>query len=270
MNSSSDIKDFSPNELNRRLEERYTEIARLAGGLAHEVKNPLSTIRLNMGLLEEDVEDLEDTPQKRRVLNRIETVKRETLRLEELLNEFLDFTRAHNLELTAVDANRELKQIIDFFKPQASKENVEILEYFSSDLPTVLIDKRSFDRAILNLLLNALQAIVGKGDPKGEILVRTRPCGSEVAVDLIDSGCGMSDETLQKIFEPFFSTKLGGTGLGLPTVRKVIEGHGGRIAIQSELGRGTQFTLTFPAIPRISGSSSDKSDKDEQNAHASD
>ncbi|MBQ4204371.1 MAG: sensor histidine kinase, partial [Thermoguttaceae bacterium] len=79
-----------------------------------------------------------------------------------------------------------------------------------------------------------------------------RPCGSEVAIDLIDSGGGMSDETLQKIFEPFFSTKVGGTGLGLPTVRKVIEGHGGRIAIQSEIGRGTQFTLTFPAIPRIS------------------
>ena len=251
--NSSNVKDFTPNELNRRLEEQYTEIARLAGGLAHEVKNPLSTIRLNMGLLEEDVEELEDTPQRRRVLKRIETVKRETLRLEDLLNEFLNFTRAHNLELTAADANHELKEILDFFRPQATNANVEILEYFANDLPTIRIDKRSFDRAILNLLLNALQAIKGKEDDnsKGEILVRTRPCGSEVAIDLIDSGSGMSDETLQKIFEPFFSTKIGGTGLGLPTVRKVVEGHGGRIAIQSEIGRGTQFTLTFPAIPRI-------------------
>ncbi|MBR4752965.1 MAG: sensor histidine kinase [Thermoguttaceae bacterium] len=251
--NASNVKDFTPNELNRRLEEQYTEIARLAGGLAHEVKNPLSTIRLNMGLLEEDVEELDDTPQRRRVLKRIETVKRETLRLEDLLNEFLNFTRAHNLELTAADANYELKEILDFFRPQATAANVEILEYFANDLPTIRIDKRSFDRAILNLLLNALQAIKGKEDDnsKGEILVRTRPCGSEVAIDLIDSGCGMSDETLQKIFEPFFSTKIGGTGLGLPTVRKVIEGHGGRIAIQSEVGRGTQFTLTFPAIPRI-------------------
>ncbi|MBR5759729.1 MAG: sensor histidine kinase [Thermoguttaceae bacterium] len=252
-NNTSNVKDFTPNELNRRLEEQYTEIARLAGGLAHEVKNPLSTIRLNMGLLEEDVEELDDTPQRRRVLKRIETVKRETLRLEDLLNEFLNFTRAHNLELTAADANYELKEILDFFRPQATAANVEILEYFANDLPTIRIDKRSFDRAILNLLLNALQAIKGKEDDnsKGEILVRTRPCGSEVAIDLIDSGSGMSDETLQKIFEPFFSTKIGGTGLGLPTVRKVIEGHGGRIAIQSEVGRGTQFTLTFPAIPRI-------------------
>lgn len=247
-----DVKCFTPNELNRKLEEQYSEIAQLAGGLAHEVKNPLSTIRLNMGLLEEDVEDLEDSPQKRRVLQRIETVKRETLRLEDLLNEFLDFTRAHNLELHTADVNKELKDIIFFFRPQASAANVEIQEFYSSDLPTICIDKRSFNRAILNLLLNALQAILSKHDgQKGVILVRTRPCGTEVAIDLIDSGVGMNDETLQKIFEPFFSTKIGGTGLGLPTVRKVIEGHGGRIAIQSELRRGTQFTLTFPAVPRI-------------------
>lgn len=258
---STDVKDFTPNELNRRLEERYTEIAQLAGGLAHEVKNPLSTIRLNMGLLREDVEDLEDSPQRNRVLRRIETVERESLRLEDLLNEFLNFTRAHNLELNPADANAELKQVVDFFRPQAMASNVEIVEYYSHDLPTIRIDKRSFDRAIFNLLLNALQAIQSKVDESGErvgrdeILVRTRPCGSEVAVDLIDTGNGMTDETMRKIFEPFYSTKPGGSGLGLPTVRKIVEGHGGRIAIQSELKRGTQFTLTFPAIPRISGDS---------------
>ena len=260
---TSTVKDFSPNELNRRLKEQYTEIAQLAGGLAHEVKNPLSTIRLNMGLLEEDVDELESSPRQKRILKRIETVKRETLRLEELLNEFLNFTRAHNLDLVPADANQELKEIVEFFKPQADAANVKVMEYYSNDLPTIRIDKRSFNRAILNLLLNSLQAIAAKQDEQGgrEILVRTRPCGSEVAIDLIDSGCGMSDETLSKIFEPFFSTKVGGTGLGLPTVRKVIESHGGRIAIQSETNRGTQFTLTFPSIPRIESKS--KNIKDE-------
>ena len=254
----SGVKDFTPNELNRRLQEQYTEIAQLAGGLAHEVKNPLSTIRLNMALLKEDVEDLDDSPQRRRVLARIATVERETLRLEDLLNEFLNFTRAHRLELTPVDANQELKQIVSFFRPQAEAENVELQEFYSNDLPTIRIDKRSFDRAIFNLLLNALQAIQNKVKDdedvraaNGEILVRTRPCGGEVAIDLIDSGCGMQDDTMRKMFEPFFSTKPGGSGLGLPTVRKVVEGHGGRIAIQSDLGRGTQFTLTFPAIPTL-------------------
>ena len=253
MEESPFLKDFTPDELNRRLDERYAEISRLAGGLAHEVKNPLSTIRLNMGLLEEEVEEMEDAPQRGRVLKRIATVKRETLRLEELLNEFLDFTRARNLDLVAADVNKELREILDFFKPRATAAEVDVLEYFATDLPSIRIDKRSFDRAILNLLLNALQAIEGKEEgAKGEILVRTRSRGSDVAIDLIDSGCGMSDETLKKIFDPFFSTKVGGTGLGLAIVRKVVEGHGGRIAIQSETGRGTQFTLTFPAIPRIS------------------
>ena len=247
------MKDYTPNELNRRIEEQYTEIARLAGGLAHELKNPLPTIRLNMGLLEEDIEELDYSPGQRRALKRIETVKRETLRLEELLNEFLNFTRAHNLELHPADANAELKEIVEFFRPQADSVNVKISEYYSNDLPTIRIDKRSFDRAILNLLLNSLQAIETKdGDQGGrKILIRTRPWGSEVAIDLIDSAGGMSDETLNKIFEPFFSTKPGGTGLGLPTVRKVVESHCGHIAIQSEIGRGTQFTLTFPSIPRI-------------------
>ena len=124
----SGVKDFSPNELNRRLEEQYTEIARLAGSLAHEVKNPLSTIRLNVGLLEEEIEELEDAPGKNRILKRIEIVRRETIRLEELLNEFLNFTRAGDLELLPVDANQELKEVVEFFKPQAHAANVEVVE----------------------------------------------------------------------------------------------------------------------------------------------
>ncbi len=245
----STVKDFTPSGLNRRLEEMYAEIAFLAGALAHEVKNPLSTIRLNMELLAEDVEELEDSPQRRRALKRVETARRETTRLEDLLNEFLNFTRAHRLELAPADANRELKEIVEFFRPQADALGVEIMEFYASDLPTIRIDKRSFDRAILNLLLNAAQAAAEGGC---QVWVRTRLCGAETAIDLIDSGRGVDDATIQRIFEPFFSTKRGGTGLGLPTVRKIVEGHGGRIAIQSEPGRGTQFTLTFPSIRRIS------------------
>lgn len=239
--------DLSTDETNRKLREQYSEIARLAGGLAHEVKNPLSTIRLNMDLLAEEMDELPDSPQKNRGIKRIATVRRETVRLEELLNEFLNFTRAHHLDLLAADVNKELAEIVDFFRPQAERLGVEVVEYFAADLPTVRLDKRSFHRAILNLLLNAAQAM----PDGGQIVVRTRHHGGEVAIDLIDTGCGMEEESLQKIFEPFYSTKIGGTGLGLPTVRKIIEGHGGRIAIQSESGLGTQFTLAFPALPQL-------------------
>lgn len=239
--------DFSPRELNERLREQYTTISQLAGGLAHEIKNPLSTIRLNMELLEEDLEDIPESAPQKRALKRVLTVKQESARLEDLLNEFLDFARAHHMELTPADASQEMKEIIDFYRPMAKEKKVEISEFYAADLPTIRIDKRSFRRAVLNLVLNSIQAM----PEGGELLIRTRICGSEVAIDLIDTGCGMDHETIQKIFDPFYSTKRGGSGLGLPTVRKIIEGHGGHIAIQSEPGFGTQFTLTFPSLRRI-------------------
>ncbi len=241
-------KSASPSEAEERLRQQYSEIAQLAGGLAHEVKNPLSTIRLNMDLLAEDMEDLPESPQQKRALKKIAVVRRETVRLEDLLNEFLHFTRAHHLELTPADINKELRSIIHFFKPQADEKHVEIIDFLTPDLPTVRLDKRSFRQAILNLLLNAVQAMKEQG---GQLMIRTRELGGNVALDLIDTGCGMDSETSERIFEPFYSTKLGGSGLGLPTVRKIIAGHGGRIVMQSEVGRGTQFTLTFPALAQI-------------------
>ena len=240
-------KPISSEEMTERLQAQYTEIAQLAGGLAHEVKNPLSTIRLNMELLGEEIEELPDSAQKNRSLKRIETVRRETLRLEELLNEFLNYTRAHHLELYTANVNRELHEAVEFIRPQTSALGAEIVEYYSPDVPTIRLDKRSFHRMILNLLLNAAQAM----PEGGQIVVRTRQHAGDVVIDLIDTGVGMEEETIRKMFEPFYSTKLGGTGLGLPIVRRIVEGHGGRIAVQSELGRGTQFSLSFPALPQL-------------------
>ena len=85
----------------------------------------------------------------------------------------------------------------------------------------------------------------------GALVVRTRPTRTGVALDLIDSGCGMGDETAMNMFDAFYSTKHGGSGLGLPTARKIVEAHGGRISVQSEVGRGTQFTLEFPMPARL-------------------
>lgn len=240
---SFDENHCSPNQFTRQ----YTEIAKLAGGLAHEIKNPLSTIRLNMELLEEELLELQSSPQQRRAIRKVDIVKRECLRLEELLNDFLDYTRSHHLVFFPADANKDLREILDFFRPKAVESGIELITYFGNDLPTIAIDKRSFHRAILNLLLNALEAMPGGG----QLVIRTRIVGSDIAIDLIDSGGGINHEIIENIFEPFFSTKQGGCGLGLPTVRRIIEGHGGRIGVESEPQRGTQFTLTFPSLPRI-------------------
>lgn len=236
-----------PDSNNQKLIDQYTEIAQLAGSLAHEIKNPLSTIRLNVELLAEDLSE-GDSPQDRRALRKVEIVKRECLRLEELLNEFLNFAKAHKLNLEPVDINKLLKEIIDFYAPRAREANVDMIEYFANDLPTVMVDRRAFQQAILNLVLNAQQAM----SEGGQLVVRTRETAGAVAIDLIDNGEGINDAIKEKMFDAFFSSKRGGSGLGLPTTRKIIEGHGGLIAMQSEIGHGTQFTILLPTLTRLS------------------
>ena len=237
----------TPESIHKKLLDQYAEIAQLAGGLAHEIKNPLSTIRLNVELLAEDLAE-GDSPQDRRALKKIEIVQRECLRLEELLNDFLNFARAHKLDLEPVDVNRQLKETLDFFAPRARESNIDIVEYFANNLPTVMLDRRSFHRAVLNLVINAQQAM----PDGGQLVVRTRAAANAVAIDLIDNGTGIDDKTKERMFDPFFSSKRGGSGLGLPTTRKIIEAHGGLIAMQSEIGHGTQFTILLPTLARLS------------------
>ena len=234
-------------ELNRKLIDQYTEIARLAGGLAHEIKNPLSTIRLNMELLAEDFTD-SDNPRERRALAKVKVVQRECQRLHDLLDNFLDFAKVRRLALQPTNLNQQVRRVLDFFKPEAREAGIELVDYLAGDLPTVLLDQEAFHGALLNLLLNAEQAM----PDGGQLVVRTSATGDGVALDLIDTGCGMDERTRQHIFDAFFSTKSGGSGLGLPTARKIIEAHGGQIRVQSEPGRGTQFTIRLPVPARLS------------------
>jgi len=231
-----------------RLLDQYTEIARLAGSLAHEIKNPLSTIRLNMELLAEDIGEAQ-TPAQRRALKRVEVVRRECQRLQSLLDDFLNYAKVRRLHLEPSDLNHQINDVLDFFAPEAAEAGIEIVRYLDPDLPSVLLDRETFRRALLNLILNAKQAM----PDGGQLVVRTAAQGDMVAVYLIDSGSGMDEHTASKMFEAFFSTKPGGSGLGLPTTQKIIAGHGGRINVQSELGRGTQITIELPVPARLGG-----------------
>jgi signal transduction histidine kinase len=236
----------SPDRVNQKLVDQYTEIARLAGGLAHEIKNPLSTIRLNMELLAEDLSDPE-TPRERRALAKVGVVERECQRLQVLLDDFLNFAKVRRLKLEPTDLNEQVKQMLRFFDPKAREAGIEVIDYLATDLPTVLLDRESFHGALLNLVLNAQQAM----PDGGQLVVRTSAAGDQVALDLIDTGCGMDENARQHLFEAFYSTKRGGSGLGLPTARKIVEAHGGQISLQSEPGRGTQFTIKLPTLARL-------------------
>ncbi len=228
------------------LRAQYIELAELAGSLAHEIKNPLSVIRMNMELLAEDFADAH-TPNERRALSKIEMVTRQCTRLENLLNDFLRFSKLRNLDLRLGSLNEQIERVLDLFEPQALESGVEVIRYLDADLPSVKLDPETVQAALVNLVKNALEAMPNGG----QFVARTRLTRTGVALDLIDTGCGMDERTAMRMFEAFYTTKSGGSGLGLPTARKIIEAHGGRIDVHSEVGRGTQFTLEFPTPLRL-------------------
>jgi len=228
------------------LRKRYHELASLAGSLAHEIKNPLSTIRMNMELLHEDFENSAD-PEARRALRRIDIVNRQCERLQTLLNDFLRFTRLSTLELKAGSLNVQIEQVLDFFASKAERQKIEIQRYLDSDLPSINLDSHTLQAALVNLVKNAMEAM----PDGGQLVARTRITRKGVALDLIDTGCGVEASALINMFKEFYTSKDGGTGLGLPTAKKIIEAHNARINVQSEVGQGTSFTIEFPTPKRI-------------------
>jgi signal transduction histidine kinase len=228
-------------EVARRLRAQYAEISQLAGGLAHEIRNPLSTLSLNIDLLAEDFQNPETTHD-RRVLQRIQRLRHEVDRLHGIVENFLRFARVQDLKGVPTDLNTVIEELRDFFEPQAASAGIVIRTYFAPELPCVPIDVDLFKQALLNLILNAQHAMPSGG----ELIMTTRREANLIVLDVIDTGEGMTEEVCASIFTPFFSTRSSGSGLGLPTTRKIVEAHGGTIHVQSEPTRGSQFTIRLP------------------------
>jgi signal transduction histidine kinase len=226
----------------KRLQAENTELATLAGGLAHEIRNPLSTIGMNLELLAEELEN-DDSQKARRMIRRIGNLQGECRNLEEILNAFLQFARAGELHLSDGNLNTIVSDYIDFLEPQANSMEVELRPHLDSDLPIVMLDKSLMRQALVNLCRNAIEAMPDGGSI--DLLTRTR--GGDVVLEVIDTGKGMDEKTRSQMFQAFFSTRSGGSGLGLATVRRIVEAHHGRISCESEVGKGTRFTITLPA-----------------------
>ena len=233
---------------------RADEIAVLAGGLAHEIRNPLSTIGLNLDLLAESLggddereDDDRPTARRRRMLR---TVRRECGRLSEILDAFLGFARAGTPELKPADLNAVVREFADFFEPTAAEAGVTLRTLPAPGLPAVMLDPRLFRQVLMNLALNAVQALSDAGTPRPTLELTTRPilagsAGGAVELTVADNGPGVPADARATMWDPFVSTKPGGSGLGLPTVRKVVEGHGGRIHCESGPA-GTTFRVALP------------------------
>jgi len=240
-------------EQRARAAERLAAIGTMTGGLAHEIKNPLSTIGLNLQLTQEALNEAEiDEPHAGRLRRRIEALSREAERLRDILEDFLRFAGRMKLDRQPVQVNDLVSELVDFYAPQAEQSGVQLRARYGEDLPDVAIDPSLIKQATLNLLINATQAMVEAryGDkPHGgaaDLIVSTEAAGDEVRIHVIDTGPGISDEMLQRIFQPYFSTKKGGSGLGLSVSQRIAEEHGGRLDVHSDLGKGTAFTLALP------------------------
>ena len=250
-------------EARARSAERLAELGTLTGGLAHEIKNPLSTLGLNVQLLQEDLHELTDSlpgngevaEKTGRLDRRLGALARETQRLRDILEDFLRFAGRVQLEKQPTDVNELLSEVADFFAPQAEAARVHLRSRLADGLPSVFVDASLLKQAILNLMINATQAMQKareKQQPHGgadELILSTarrRADGQAVEVRVMDTGPGMSAEVKEKVFQPYFSTRRGGTGLGLPIARRIVDEHGGNLSVHSEPGRGTEFILTLP------------------------
>jgi two-component system sensor histidine kinase HydH len=224
----------------------YADLAQLTGRLIHDIKNHISTLGLNLQLLAEDLQEPE-TSKERRALQRVQKLEHETKRLTELSADFLRFIQLREPSKAPTRLQDVIDDLIDFYGPSARQAGVEIKTFLPADLPLVDLDAEPFKQGLLNLMLNAVQAM-----PQGGTLAiqaeleRDKHGKPVIALCLIDTGIGMTAEVQDQIFKPFFSLRPGGTGLGLPTMKKMVEAHGGRVSVQSEPGKGTKFSLRLP------------------------
>jgi len=224
-----------------RESERLAELGTLTGGLAHEIKNPLSTVQLNLQLLGEDLDP--NNPAFPRLSSRLKTVQKETARLRDTVDDFLRYAGRMELVKQPVELNRLLEELVDFFSPQAQLQRVQLRLRKSEGELVAAVDERLLKQAILNLMINALQAMPEGG---GEIILSARRQDGRAVLEVIDTGRGMDEETVGRIFDAYYSTKRSGTGLGLAIARRVIREHGGEIRVRSEVGKGSAFEMELP------------------------
>lgn len=218
-------------------------LSRLAGGLAHELKNPLSTIGLHLALLAEDWAE-EDGQRAHRTRRTLATLKQEVERLDGILEDFLRFARTDKLETRPTNLNHLVEQVVRFVQPEAERIGVHLTTYLDLDLPEIPLDAGRIRQALLNLIINARQALEPGGGGRVTLITKREPGG--VVLEVVDDGPGMEPDVLEQCFDVYYSTKSSGSGLGLATVRRLAEAHGGSIELQSTPGSGTRVVLHLP------------------------
>jgi len=234
---------------------QLVELSKLTGELAHEIKNPLSTIKINLKLIAEELEAAasaelisrssdEYKQNLRRAIRKIAVIEKETSRLEQILEGFLRYIDRSPPQLARTDINQLVGDMADFYSPQAYSHSITIRQGLHSEPLICKIDPAMLKQAILNLFINAQQAMT----TGGELILRTDRQNNDAVIQISDTGSGIAPERLPGIFDSHRSSRPEGSGLGLPTTKKIIEVHHGIITVNSETGKGTLFTIKLPLL----------------------
>lgn len=230
-------------EAQAQMDDRLAFVGALAAGLAHEIRNPLNVLSMNLQMLEEELGERVSAGGGADARVYLSALQGEIRRLSTLVNNFLTYARPHQPRFESKDLNAILRDLCVFLRPEFESRKLALRLDLSAYLPPVELDEALIRQAVMNVLINATQVLKEGGTVAVASLVGPQ---GEAIVTIEDDGPGIAPADRQRIFEVFFSSRGGGTGLGLPIAARIMQAHGGSIAVESEVTKGARFILTLP------------------------
>ena len=239
-----DITEKRRREAQLRRAESLAALTTLAAGVAHEIKNPLASIRIQLGIIRRILEK-KYNKKTEPIFNNISLVEQEIDRLNSIVVDFLFAVRPMDITLIRDSIEDVIKEVVEIMGNEASEQHINIVTKFEDNLPEVMIDRKHLKQALLNIVKNAIAAM----PDGGTLTISAVTKDDELQISISDTGIGIPEELLAKIFEPYFTTKESGTGLGLTITFKIIKEHNGEITVESKPSKGSTFTIHLP-IPQ--------------------
>jgi two-component system, sporulation sensor kinase E len=225
--------------------ERLNALTLLAAGVAHEIGNPLNSLHIHLKLMERKAQEL-DRNEKAELQQSIDVARSEVRRLDSIVTQFLRAIRPSRPQLRPENVNTIVEEAVRFFTPEIQDRDIVVEQELRADLPLLQLDREQMKQAFYNVIKNSLEAM----RRHGTLRIRTDLDDIYVIVSFVDTGGGMSAENLSRVFEPYFTTKPSGTGLGLLIVRRIVREHGGELSIESSQGKGLTLTIRLPYIEK--------------------
>jgi len=226
--------------------ERLSALTLLAAGVAHEIGNPLNSLHIHLQLMERKVKKLGALEDKCELLESIDIARAEINRLDSIVSQFLRAIRPSKPHFQPEDVNALVLEAISFFRPEIKDRDIVVETELRSDLPSLEVDRDQMKQVFYNAIKNSFEAM----KRRGILRIRTDRDDTHVKISFTDTGGGISAENLSRVFEPYFTTKEGGSGLGLLIVRRIVREHGGELSIESSEGKGLTLTIRLPLLDR--------------------